>query len=300
MGASQPTEADLFLRTFGPDTEADAVRLINGYTAGWPYCRPVDAALLEYWRTLGPAVQPAHMLIAYRDGVPRAFLHGERERDCHLVHLLAIAPGALEEGVWLLARAEEQARAAGARWLCGPTCRSNRFYGGYVLGLEPYHPHWAVEVTEAFVRAGYHMTEQEALMVADLACGVPEPAMPEGYEIAEAPCEVGFGARAFRLVARRGSEEVAFCGAHFYPKLRSPRGGPVGQIGPVGTEEPHRGRGLATALVKLALRRLQQWGAAEALISTGLENYPALRAYEKAGFVRRHNQNEWQKPLRQG
>jgi len=38
-------------------------------------------------------------------------------------------------------------------------------------------------------------------------------------------------------------------------------------------------------------------GAAQVLISTGLENTPALRAYERAGFVRRHNQNEWQKVL---
>jgi GNAT superfamily N-acetyltransferase len=273
---------------------------VNAYTAGWPYSRPIDGALVEHWKTLGEGFQPERMLVAYRDGVPRAFLHGQRDRDCHLVHLLAMAPGAVEEGVWLLEQAEAQARAEGALWLCGPTCRSNNFYGGYVLGLEPYHPHWAVEGTEAFVRAGYHTTEREALMVAGLAREVPETEMPAGYEVADAPTWVCFGARAFRLVARREGQEVAYCGAHFFPDQPSPRGGPIGQVGPVGTEEAHRGRGLATALTKLALRRLQEWGAAEVLISTGLENYPALRAYEKAGFVRRSHLLEWQKALTAG
>jgi ribosomal protein S18 acetylase RimI-like enzyme len=141
------------------------------------------------------------------------------------------------------------------------------------------------------------MTQCEALLVADLSSSVPEAALPAGYELVEGPAGPEFQARAFRLIACREGVEVAHCGGHLYPALRSPRGGPVAQIGPVGTDEGHRGRGLATALAKLSLRRLQQWGAAQVLISTGLENTPALRAYERAGFVRRHNQNEWQKML---
>ena len=50
--------------------------------------------------------------------------------------------------------------------------------------------------------------------------------------------------------------------------------------------------------MKLCLKRLQEWGAAEALIATGLDNYPALRSYERAGFVRRYNINEWSKDLK--
>ena len=51
-------------------------------------------------------------------------------------------------------------------------------------------------------------------------------------------------------------------------------------------------------MVKLCLRRLAEMGAEEVLISTGLNNPPALRAYENAGFRRRHSINEWSKDLR--
>jgi hypothetical protein len=100
------------MRTFSPETESDVLRIVNAYTASWPYCRPLGPELLAHWRTLGAAFQPDRMLLAYRDGEPRAFAHGELARDCYGVHLLAMLPGAIEEGVELLAAAEAQARAA--------------------------------------------------------------------------------------------------------------------------------------------------------------------------------------------
>jgi len=287
----------LELRPFGPATEGDAVHLINAYTAGWPYCRPVGDELLAHWRTLRGSFQPENMLVAYRDGLPRAFLHGEAAGKQHFAHLLAMAPGAVEEGVWLLGQAEVRARAAGVGRLCGPTCQSGRFYGGYLLGLEPYHPHWASDGTEAFVRAGFSISQSEVLMAADLSHGAAHAQVPLDYAIVEADADPEFEARPFRLAAVSGGREVATCGGRLYPHLRAPAGGVIGQLGPVRSEEAHRGRGLATALVKLALKHLCQWGASEALISTGLDNAPALRAYERAGFKRRHSLTEWSKPI---
>ena len=300
------------MRTFSPETESAVISLVNAYTAGWPYCRPLGPELLAHWQTLGQAFQPGRMLIAYRDvagrsrhpgppeadagSEPRAFAHGELGSDRYCVHLLAMVPGAIEQGVELLAAAEQQARAAGAPRLCGPFCDSGRFYGGYVLGLEPYHPHWGTDATEAFVQAGFRITQSEVLMIAPRA-PVSEVQTPRGYELVETPCAPEFEARTFRYAARHEGREVAVCGGRLYPKLRAPSEGSVGQVGPVDTDEAHRNRGLATALVTLTLNRLWQWGAAEALVSTGLENAPALRAYEKAGFRRRHNLNEWSKEL---
>jgi predicted metal-dependent phosphotriesterase family hydrolase/GNAT superfamily N-acetyltransferase len=297
--ATTPAEvrSGLRLATFSSETEADAIALVNGYTAGWPYSRPIDAELVARWKTLGEHYQPEHMLLACRDGVPRAFLHGERRGDCHYAHLVAMAPGAVEEGVWLLEQAEAQARAEGATRLCGPTCVSNVFYGGYVLGLEPYHPHWALDGTQAFVQAGYHMVECEALMVAEPPAVVPAPQVADGYEIVEGDFAPEYRARGLRLTARHAGQEVATCGVRIYPDLKGRFGAPIGQLGFVGTEPEHRGKGLATALVMRGLQLLWEWGAGEVLISTGLENYPALRAYARAGFRRKHNQNEWQKQL---
>lgn len=290
------TASDLAIVSLSPATEADMVALVNAYTRGWPYTRPIDAGLLAHWPILGDRYQPANMLIARAGGRPLAFAHGESRGREHFVHLLALAPGAVDAGVALLAEIERRARAAEAKGICGPTCSSGAFYGGYLLGLEPYHPHWAADATDAFVQAGFVMTQSEAFMVADLSADPPQFAPPADYEIADANADPEFKARVFRLVALSQGKEVATCGGRLYPELRA-ADKPIGQLGFVGADEAHRGKGLATALVSRSLHLLRDWGAGLVLISTGFENAPALRAYEKAGFRRKHNLNEWSKPL---
>ena len=287
-------------KPFSPETRPDALHVINAYLAGWPYSRPVDMAMLEHWATLGAAYQPQSMRIAYRAGVPRAFLHGELETEQKTfnIHLLALVPGAAAEAVALLAEAERFCRAGGVQKLRGPFYHSNIFYGGYICGCEPYHPHWAIEGTAAFVTGGFRISHPAVIMVCELGRAVEIERAPQSYQIAEAAAEDEFGARTFRYVARCETKEAATCTARLYPALLSPRGGPVGQIGFVGTDAAHRGKGLSRILVKLCLKRLQEWGAAEALIATGLDNYPALRSYERAGFIRRYNLNEWSKDLK--
>ncbi len=288
--------ATITIRTFDGDTEADTASLVNEYTRGWRYSRAVGKDLVAYWKTLAGAYQPQNMLIAYRDGA-RAFAHGERRGDECFVHLLALAPGGAEAGLSLLQELEARARAAGARRLCGPTCRSGVFYGGYLLGLEPYHPHWAVEATDVFVRAGFAISQSDTLMVAERPAARAEMPLPDGYRLQEAEASAEFEAQTFRLVALNGDEAASHCGGRLYPRLATARGGVIGQLGPVETEAAHRRKGLASALVQLALNRLWERGAEEALISTGLENTSALRAYERAGFVRRHYLMEWSKVL---
>jgi GNAT superfamily N-acetyltransferase len=293
--ARDPSLDGLEVRPFSAETEAGAVRLINGYTANWAYTRPVNAQLVAYWKTLGERRQPGHMLVAYREGTALCFLHGERERGQHFVHLLALVAGAASDGAALLRQVEEQARRDGVRRICGPTCVSGRFYGGYLLGLEPYHPHWAVEATEAFVQAGFAMNPAETLLTVAPAEATAPTAVPPGYTVEEGRADAEYEARTFRLVACFGGEEVATCGGRVYPELRSDAGLPIGQLGFVGTADQHRGKGLATALVTRSLERLREWGTGLALVSTGLGNAPALRAYERAGFRRKHLLIEWSK-----
>ena len=53
---------------FSEDHEDDIIKIVNAYTADWPYSRPIDASVIAHWKTMGDTFQPHHMLIAYRAG----------------------------------------------------------------------------------------------------------------------------------------------------------------------------------------------------------------------------------------
>ncbi len=159
------------------------------------------------------------------------------------------------------------------------------------------HPHWAVECTQAYIRAGYHISQAEALMVRDLNKDVVVDPSPDGYRIIDVARCAEYDADAFGYLAFYRGEEIAHCYARLYPNLKNPVGGSVGQIGDVGTAEAHRNKGLARVMTQMCLWKLKALGATEVLISTGLDNAPALRAYERAGFERRHHACEWTRTL---
>jgi phosphotriesterase-related protein len=293
-----PSTGGLEARPFGPDTEADALAVANEYLVGWPYTRAIDAELVARWKTL-PEYQSQNMLVAYRDGRPRAFLHGEiRPGEKGTIHLLAAGAGAAAEGAWLLGQFERKVRAGAlAPRLVSPHWAAATFYAGYVLGREPYHPHWAIDATEAYVRAGFGISHPAVILIRDLWHEVDDASLPKTYELSEPPPPEEWGAEAFGYYAMAGDARAALCFARLYRDLHSPTGGCIGQIGYVDTIEAHRGKGLARILCQLCLRRLRKMGASEVLIATGLNNLPALRAYERAGFQRRYNINEWSKLL---
>jgi len=287
------------IRPFGPDTRDDAVALINHYTGGWPYSRPVDDALLSRWATLTPSWQPAHVLIAYRNGLPVAFVHGERSRHRHFIHLLAVLRGRAADGAVLLQYVQDEAAIDGVGLIVGPNCMAGTFYGGYVLGLEPFHPHWAADTTESYVRAGFRLSHAGVLLTLTLRREPDIDMPPAPYQFTETDGEAEFDAQTFRYVATIGDSgaEVGTCGGRVYPRLRDEWGRPVGQIGHVETSERHRNRGIARIMVQMTLRRLHALGVSTVLIATGLDNAPALRCYERAGFERWHSINEWSKMI---
>lgn len=53
----------------------------------------------------------------------------------------------------------------------------------------------------------------------------------------------------------------------------------------MGTEENERSRGLATFLLLQTLSELKVLGAEETMLVTTSGNLPALRTFEKAGFI---------------
>lgn len=290
--------AQVIIREFGPETEADALALINAYIESWPYCRPIDRSLLAYWRTLGEILQPRHMLLAYVDGMPRAFLHGEVRPRNGFIHLLATAPGAVGEGMRLVEEFEARVAATGKRELSGPSWSAALFYAGYILGREPCQPHWATETTQVFVRCGYRVGTPAVLMKADLSREVELEPLPAGYLLDEVAFPPEFDAQPFCYIARYLGEQVALAGARLYPHLTAPGGGIIGQVGHVNTQEMHRGKGLARILTKHCLHRLREMGAAESLLATSLDNFPALAAYERAGFKRWELMPVWSKAMK--
>ena len=287
------------IKRFNKETEEDALFVINSYISSWPYSRKIDNELLSYWKTLEASCCPDNMLIGYQDKIPLAFLHGEDKKDEFAIHLLALLPGAAAAGERLLAEAEKKAKIKKAKIIQSPYAIAGDVYGGYILGREPYTPHWAVDSVEAYVRAGFKIAHPALILIYNSVENIEMGKTAPDYKIEEAGAALEFKAETFRYVAFFEGQEVATCSARLYPEIKTAGGGPTGQIGFVGTNEAHRGKGLARSLTKLSLTRLKKMGAEEVLIATGLENYPALRAYEKCGFKRRYNINEWSKELRQ-
>lgn len=70
-------------------------------------------------------------------------------------------------------------------------------------------------------------------------------------------------------------------------KLEAHRGGPMrGYIGMLAVREEHRGQGIATALVKMAIDAMAAREADEVALETEITNAASLRLYEKLGFLR--------------
>ena len=70
-------------------------------------------------------------------------------------------------------------------------------------------------------------------------------------------------------------------------KLERHRGGPMrGYIAMLATEEEHRGKGIATALVAKSIDLMIEQDADEIALETEETNHAAMRLYERLGFLR--------------
>ncbi len=69
--------------------------------------------------------------------------------------------------------------------------------------------------------------------------------------------------------------------------------GRCGEFEPVGTAEGHRGKGLAYAVMAKALENLSRTRAEMVYVRTGKDNRPAVRLYQKLGFVITDEDQGW-------
>ena len=69
--------------------------------------------------------------------------------------------------------------------------------------------------------------------------------------------------------------------------------GNCGEFEPVGTAEGHRGKGLAFAVMAQTLENLSRTGAEVVYVRTGKANAPAIRLYQKLGFVITDEDQGW-------
>ena len=98
---------EITIEIFATSRIDDVVSVINEYISGWPYSRPVDRNLLQHWMSLDN-LQPENMLIAYNDGIPKAFLHGYQDSNQFNIFLLALTTNADIEADLLLTEIEEK------------------------------------------------------------------------------------------------------------------------------------------------------------------------------------------------
>lgn len=59
-----------------------------------------------------------------------------------------------------------------------------------------------------------------------------------------------------------------------------------GYIAMLATQEAHRGKGIASKLVRMAVQKMIEKDADEIALETEVDNIPSLRIYERLGFLR--------------
>ena len=154
----------------------------NAHFSGWPYTRRLDTDLVASWSN-SQGYAGCRFLLAQTRDKPAAFLHGELREDVAIVHLLAVADHERQAAVDLLAELESLAKERGIGRLIGPHGPTIEYYGGYVLGFNPYHPHWATDATDAYLLAGCDVTGAGYILSLPLDDAGPDLGLPKGYEL---------------------------------------------------------------------------------------------------------------------
>jgi mycothiol synthase len=183
-----------------------------------------------------------------------------------------------------------------------------------------------------FERAGWTMEGRGYEMLRPTLDGIPEVALPEGFEVrAVEPADEraiwDASAEAFRDERGEGEWGEGDWERHMADPYRDPTlwaiawsgdqiaGGVAGRIDPeenahlgvlqgyiagVWTRRPYRRRGLARALLARVLVLLRDRGMTSAYLGVdGLNPNQAVNLYESLGFEVHTSETDWSKPLRQ-
>ena len=86
------------------------------------------------------------------------------------------------------------------------------------------------------------------------------------------------------VFATYGREIVGVCAVRFLERAIGSHSVTAGHIGPIAVRQPHRGRGLAHALLAISLRQCRRRHVQAAELDVDAENAPALHVYQDCGF----------------
>jgi ribosomal protein S18 acetylase RimI-like enzyme len=263
------------------------LEVANAHFSGWPYTRRLDKNLVNSWDS-AYGYADCCFLLAQGNNKPVAFLHGELRQDVAIVHLLAVADGERQAAVDLLAEFESLAKERAIGRLIGPHGPTISYYGGYVLGYNPYHPHWAMVATDAYLLAGCEVTGAGCILTMPLEARGPDFGLPKGYEMRTESVEEERATSTYKFSVVHDDRVVGYSFASYCAELPALEGGSIGHVKYVETDPEHRNKGLGRAMVSASLKAFQRHGASEAILVTSFDNAAALRTYEHVGFRRRH------------
>lgn len=166
------------------------------------------------------------------------------------------------------------------------------FYRGLWFGGEPMCPATLPHVQLAFEVGGYKNTQESVFMVADMNSPPKEVSPAVNVEFVESAAEmkhepmreswIGFEPMRIRaLVAGEDAGSIAWV---MLPHVADRLGAPCMNIWGLGVREPHRRKGIASALISRAMARSYGLGARFVSVGTQLWNAPAHATYVKLGF----------------
>lgn len=191
----------------------------------------------------------------------------------------------------LLKAALAHLRSRGARCVVGwATENEYPFWRDLYCGSEPLAHAAAHHVHSALLRAGFVKSQHSVALLAKIAASELPPVTNYAIRSRPAPRETFWDRNSWldlwpmQLEAELDSVPAGRLGWCALPATSRRRGVRTAGIYSVFVNEPFRRRGVASALIARCFDDAKRDGAEEILIATGIDNHPAIRAYQKFGF----------------
>ena len=166
------------------------------------------------------------------------------------------------------------------------------FYRGLWFGGEPMCPAAMPHLQLAFEVGGYKNTQESVFMVVEMASPPKEVSPAVQLEFVESAAEmrhepmreswIGFEPMRTRVLV--SGEDVGSIAWVMLPHVAEQLGAPCMNIWGLGVREPHRQKGIASALISRAMARSYALGTRFVSVGTQLWNAPAHATYAKLDF----------------
>jgi len=278
------------------------IALYDVETSGEPHIAPLTPERFLELVEPKPYFDPAGLFVAQERGQVVGWVHAcvapatepwhDPQRRAASIRVLVYPGDRLPIGAALVSEATAWLRQSGHQELEAGSCRSGYpFYRGLWMGGEPMVPATMPHVHLAFDVAGYKLNAESVFMVAQFA-SPPKGSASVPLELVESPVamvhmgmrESWTGFAPMHVRALLAGAEVGSLGWVLLPHVAERLGAPCVNIWSLGVQEPHRRKGIASALVAHALARGHALGARFASVGTQLWNAAAHATYARFGF----------------